>query len=118
MVSEGATEIIGFMMGAGWLLISVALLIFAINLIKKTKSKWYRKYLSNLYVASKIRQYAVEEKLDLESEAYEFAKYERKSPDKVIRDFDDKIEEELNAKIEQVIDEKDRQDKSKVDSIK
>jgi hypothetical protein len=78
------------------------LLIFGILMIKllsPQSSKYYRKYLTNMYVAGKIKQYIQKENINLKEVEKDFAKYLSLSNRKRIKDLDEEIEEELMAKI-------------------
>lgn len=65
-----------------------------------TKSKAYRKYLTNLYVAGRIRQLAEEDKIDLIKEDLNCLKYVAVSEKSRIKELDDKIESELINKVD------------------
>ena len=73
-----------------------------------SKSKSYRKYLSNMYVASRIRQLALEDKLDLDIEGKRFEYYERKIS---IRDKD--LDKTIEADLKERVDETYKKEKSK-----
>lgn len=64
------------------------------------KSRRYRKYITNLFVASKIRAMAIKENLNLESEQVEFLKFCKTEGLRTRSDLDDVIEANTAEKIE------------------
>jgi len=72
-------------------------------LIKPRKSKEYRKLITDMYVASKTRKLADEDKLDLNKEEKLFKEWCRKERNKnPNNDLDDTIEEELKENVGEV----------------
>ena len=89
------TEAIGLLIGIGWVTIGVSVLIVVINYVNKTKSHWYRKFVTNLFIAGKVRQIAEKEKVDLEIEYLQYLKYSKLADEKKRMDIDDEIEMKL-----------------------
>lgn len=69
----------------------------------KSKSWWYRKYLTNLFVAGKIRQFANSEDVDLLVEAKLCENYIMKSKVEGIKHLDNLIESGIAEKIGEAI---------------
>jgi hypothetical protein len=99
LIGELGDGIMGIFIGIG---ICIFLIFFSkmiYNLVSKdfpTKSQRYRKYLTNLYVAGRIKQEAEKDKVDLEKEdklCMQFVENQSR------KDLDDKIEQELAKKI-------------------
>ncbi len=91
------------------ILIVVGLLIEA---TKPSKSKEYRRTLADMYVVGKIKQFAGEEKIDINAELKEFAKAMKvKRID--IQDLDNTIEESIQEKIGTEVVDKLEKDKPK-----
>jgi len=68
------------------------------------KSREYRKYLTNLFVAAKIRKLAEKENLILEDEEKTYVKYAKISNKKYLKELDDRIEQDLIDKIDLIND--------------
>ncbi len=84
--------------GAIFILAAVSALALA-AILDKSKSYYYRKYLTNMYVAGRIRQMADKDKLDLTKEEEAFLKYDSLSKRRRLYDLDRMIEEELAERI-------------------
>jgi hypothetical protein len=68
---------------------------------KKRKSQYYRKFLTDLYVAAKIRFFAKEDNLDLVEEEKSFKDWLKKDRrNKNGYDLDDVVESELMDRVE------------------
>lgn len=83
-----------------FLIIFLVILIIssAITYVRKTKK--YRKELSDLFIAGKIRNIAKEENIDLFEEEKRFKSWSKKNKmENRTYEIDDVIEEELNEKI-------------------
>jgi len=100
----------GLGLGIFFIISGIILIILTLTLIQMANgsiSKRYRKYLTNLYVAGRIRQLADKDQVDLKKEEKEVLKYESLSSKKVIKDLDDKIEAELVKEVEKYDKEKE-----------
>ena len=77
--------------------IALAIIIAAVELIPRRKTQNYRKELTDLYVAGKIRQYADKDKINLDKEyaAYKIWNKKRKSEERATRDLDYNIESQM-----------------------
>lgn len=64
------------------------------------RSKKYRQYIANMYVAGRIRQLAERDKIDLLAEEKKFLEYESLSAKRRMSNLDNAIEEELMSRIE------------------
>ena len=93
-------------MGIAYIIFLCFLAKLFVSVLGGSKSKCYRKYLCNLYVAGRIRQFAEEDDVDLAKEDIECMKYVSKSYKYRIKDLDGKIEAELMEKIEKKVEEK------------
>ena len=91
---EGAT--IQAMVGIFAVMIIAVVLVV---LFSNRKSYNYRKHISDMYVASKIRFFAEEDKLDLVAEEKAFKSWVKKQPSD-IKDVDKSVELELIERIE------------------
>jgi hypothetical protein len=81
-------------------IVVVAAIIVSYNENKNhTKSHGYRKFLTNLFVSSKIRQLAVTEKLDLDKEYLEYLKFNKINKEKFRREIDQEIENKISDSI-------------------
>jgi hypothetical protein len=67
-------------------------------LYEKSKTKKYREYIADLFVAGKIRQYASNDKIDLEKEEMNFLNWDKKKRN-TQRALDNVVENELNERI-------------------
>lgn len=97
-----AYQLMGVVVIASFLLVGI-LIIFS-----KRKSQYYRKYLSDLYVAAKIKFFANEDNLDLVAEEKCFKKWIKKQSSEY-RDLDESVANELKERIE---DSKDKPKKA------
>lgn len=101
-------EFLIFLISLGWLIFTFSCFMFVVGYFSKSVSHRYRKYLTNLYVAGKIRQYSEKSNVDLKKEEIEFFKYlkgmKKDRMDKEIKDFDDRVEQKLNQEIDSDID--------------
>ena len=93
----------------GILCLSIACLVF--SLVKKTalknkteESYSYRKHLTNMIVAGKLKQIASKEKIDIPVETKEFYKYLEhfKKDTKRAKDLDDKIEDKIQIELDKL----------------
>lgn len=71
---------------------------------KPTRTYLYRKYLSNLYIAGKVREYAANDGIDLGAEEANYIVWLRKQKMKWRNDLDDKILDSVNAKLDKHIE--------------
>jgi len=78
----------------------VVMAIWFMNLFTSRRTYRYRKDLSNLYVAAKVKEYAKNDKIDLEKEVLDFKKFMKLLSLNRIKDIDDKLEEKLNKDID------------------
>ncbi len=91
--------------GWGELISGIAVLAFVfciigiLNAFQHAKSFSYRKYITNLFVAGKIRQYADLEHVDLVKETTEYLKFFKSEKIKNRKDLDAEIEDQLNQKV-------------------
>jgi len=84
----------------GMMIFLVALAFGIIGLVcalEPRKTQKYRKELTDLYVAGKIRQYAEKDKVDINKEyaAYKLWNKKRKSEERATRDIDYNIESHM-----------------------
>lgn len=103
---SGESFFLGF--GLFWFLFGLALFLIVMGALqhyKKSPSRSYREHLTNLYIAGKVRQFADEDKINLDEEDGKFLVWFRKARIKHVKEIDKKIEEELNAKIDRRIEE-------------
>jgi hypothetical protein len=87
-------EIVAF----GFLVLWIVAIILFYRVLKPTRSRKYRRELTNLYVAARIKQVAKEDNIDL-SEEYEAFKKWCKQKIMEEKPLDDTIELELQDKI-------------------
>ena len=90
--------ILGFL---GVILILIVVLNFfkwMINLGELRKSKKYRKYLTDMFVAAKTRKYAKIDELDLDAEDIKFMNWSKKKRSQTL-ELDNIIEEDLSDRI-------------------
>lgn len=92
--------------GLGILIFTVVISFILVEIFHKSRSKIYREYLTNLYVAARIRQLAVRDKIDLNEEDRNFCKYHKMSEKERMKDLDMAIEQELMDKIAEVPENK------------
>ena len=90
-------EALGFFIG-----VSVLLVVILFVLKRSTTSLSYRKYLTNMYVAAKIRFLATEDGLSLDQEEKRFTEFISQSNKERITCLDDKIELELMDRVSKV----------------
>ncbi len=103
-----AYEFFSLLLGLGWAFIGGSLLFYGASYYKKyqtTKSTGYKKYLTNMYVAAKVRDLAKKDNLDIEKEEKQFTEFVSLSDKERITTLDEKIEAEL---MERVTKEKDK----------
>ena len=89
-------------MGMFIFLIAMSFLLFIVvaSILNTRKSKQYREVLSDMYVASKIKQLAKKDDLDLNAEFESFKKWEKKhrlSDEKL--SLDNAVEEDLKSQL-------------------
>ena len=78
-VSFDQTAVVGLFLWFIIMVVIISLVAKAIGYLGSTrKSKKYRQMLSDLFVASKVRKFAEEDKLDLNTESILFNKWQRK----------------------------------------
>jgi hypothetical protein len=66
-----------------------------------TKAYTYRKFITSLFVAGKVRQIADKEKVNLDKEYINYLKWEKNNKNRLSsKDLDDAIERQLNEKLE------------------
>lgn len=87
----------------GIVLICVIFLSWVLGNLKSSKSHSYRKYITNLYISSFVRDKAKKEQLDLDQEEKNFLTYCRTSERKKFKDLDDRIEQALSEEMEEKI---------------
>ncbi len=98
-----AYEFFALLLGLGWAFIGGALLLYGVSYCKKyqsTRSADYKKYLTNMYVAAKVRALAKKDDLDLKEEEKKFAEFVALSDKERITTLDEKIEAELMERVE------------------
>lgn len=106
---EGTT-IITNLIGTGilWGVIIILLLVYIFWIgkvygMKKRNnveaSYGYRKYLTNMYVAGKIRNLAEKDNVDIPKEEDDFIQYITRTNEEKKKDLDEEIEEELKQKV-------------------
>ena len=90
-----SVDAVNFLLGAGILIVIV---LFGIQFLQKMRTKLYRKDISNLYVAGKIRQIADKNGISIAEEYDAYKRWIRKGR---IEDqnFDDTIEEDLQEQV-------------------
>jgi len=88
------------LIGGGFLLFSVVISLIFMSWFYRTKPNYYRRYLSDLYVSAKIREFAKKENVNLFEEEKSFEKYISFGRKDRLRYLDEKIEAELMHKIE------------------
>jgi len=80
------------------------LIVFMGVIFSTRKSKDYRKYLTDMYVAAKIRLLAKNDGLDIEKEQEDFKIWNKKQKVKSSEyNLDDAVEEDLIEKIEEPV---------------
>jgi len=89
-------------MGLGFLyfVIAVIILIFILEWTSPRKTQRYRKELTDLYVAARIKQIAAKDNVNLELE-YEAYKKWRRNRRREDHDLDESIEDDLKDKLEE-----------------
>ena len=97
---------VALLAGIGLIFLSISFLILIVKVLVKPKSYTYRKYLTNLYVAGRIRQMSEKSKVDLNEEELKFLKYEKLSKEDRMRDLDDQIEIDLMNEMGESSEEK------------
>ncbi|MCH7519551.1 MAG: hypothetical protein IH964_11075 [Candidatus Dadabacteria bacterium] len=99
----------GYIYNLALVALTITFIWAILKIVGVSSSKYYRKYLTNLYVAGRIRQMADKSKVDLDKEEKEFIKYESYSNKSRIRDLDDKIEADLMEEVEKDLNSKKEQ---------
>ena len=92
-------QLVGIAILSGFLMLFIGILIGALIMVS-SKSKRYRKHLTNMYVSSRIRELAKEDKLDINKEEIDFKSWCKN--DKIERNgmnLDNSVEEELIEKV-------------------
>ena len=98
-MSDVISSIIGGLLLSGLLFIFIGMVI-GVAIAANRKSKQYRKYLTDMYVASRIREITKEDGLDINAEEIAFKSWYKK--EKIERhgfDLDNSVEEELIEKV-------------------
>lgn len=72
--------------------------IILISIFEVRKSKKYREFLSDMFVAGKIRSYAKEDKINLDAENIKFMNWSKKKRNEMLS-LDSAIEEDLKDRI-------------------
>lgn len=109
-LAEGIVSLIGISM----FLFSIAAVMLVTSVLLGTLRKsslGYRRYLADMYISGRIRQFAEADKVDLVKEDDSFREYLKKLPRGDSKSVDKKIEEELNAKIDAEIEKKQQANK-------
>lgn len=93
----------GFITQASFQNLSIILVLFFTGLVffmlfTPSKTKLYRRYISDMYVSGKIKQFAEKDKINLVEEAKSFKKW-RKTSELYTKDLDNVVEEELKERI-------------------
>lgn len=92
----------GAIMGISMFLTLVVLLGIGLSyLSNRNRGYPYRRFLTNLFVAGKVRQLAEAEKVDLEKEYLKFLEFDKLHNEKYRRDIDAEIEDKVASKIEE-----------------
>jgi len=84
----------------------LGLLIAAVTSGSHHKSKVYRKYLTNLLVAGKIKQIAERDKVDMAEVELDFLKFLKQSKRDRMEELDSMIEQDINTEISSSADKK------------
>ena len=114
MVYESITgDITGASLGLMFMYFAMAIVI--VYVVMKTlstrRTQDYRKELTDMYVAGRIRQLAEQNKVDLDIEYEAFKKW-RKLRRRERQDIDEAIESELKEKLEEKLEEKKIKEKA------
>ena len=85
----------------GWMFVCLAIFLAVLLFILRnsTHSMNYRKYLTNMYVAAKVRFFANEDNLNLDDEEKRFTEFISQSNKERITCLDNKIEAELMERV-------------------
>ncbi len=98
---DNAVEMMpGVIMGIVSLFLVLGLLCILSKFLSGTASKRYRELLSDMYVVGKVKQIAVEDKIDLVDELKTFKKIMKKSGND-LRSIDDVVSMELKERIQE-----------------
>jgi|SRR6056297_697792 len=98
-----------FLAGAGAFILSIFIAFIFAEALLSSKSQKYRKYLTDMYVAAKVRNLSKEDNLDLDIEQINFKRYARKLSSQE-KDLDKTIEEDLKERVGETY-EKDKKSK-------
>lgn len=86
------------LVGAGAFILFVFIAFAIGDTLLNSKSQKYRKYLTDMYVAAKVRDLSKEDGLDLDIEQINFKRYARKLSNEE-KDLDKTIEEDLKERV-------------------
>ena len=96
IVSGVGDMFLGIILGVAMLI----LIVVAVSILIPSKSKQYRKYIADMYVAAKIRFLAKKDDLDIVSESEDFKVWSKKQRlETRDYDLDNTIEQELKESI-------------------
>ena len=110
------TDVLGFgnIFAILIIFILICLGLSALSKLHHARSFQYRKYMSNLFIVSKLRKYAKEDSLDLEVEALEFKKFDKMNKPKQRLEIDDEIEQLISKRIaKETVDKDETKEPSK-----
>jgi len=109
MVSEIANAIMvsSVMKSLALIFVGLIFVIVLIRVFQSPISYRYRKHLTNLYIASKIRQLADKDKINLVDEERRLELYVKKIKADSIKELDEQIEFEAMQKINEGLDIKE-----------
>lgn len=88
-------ELMQTVVGFGFFVIIILLIV---GFVQPTKSKRYRRVLADLYVAGKIKKFAIEDGITLADEELDFHKWDKKQR-LTDTSLDNVVESELNERI-------------------
>ena len=97
-----ANELFILLMGLGWIFFGAAALLIGMSCYRKMtvqKSADYKKYLTHMYVAAKIRSLATRDNLNLVEEEKNYLEYKSLSEKDLINSLDEKIENDLMDRV-------------------
>lgn len=104
-----ADVVLSQMVGASFFMVCLVgiILISALILMRKRKTKQYRIELADMYIAGRIKQIASEDKVNLDEEYENFKRWDKQKR-MLSSDFkyDDIVEEELKEKVSESLNKK------------
>jgi len=97
----------------GWMFVCLAIFLAVLLFVLRnsTHSIGYRKYLTNMYVAAKVRFLANKDGLSLDDEEKRFTEFVSQSNKQRINCLDEKIEAELMERVDRVKEVKEKGEK-------